>query len=371
MSGGTGSAATRRTADGRPEFSIVGRPAGPAGRLAHIEVARFLEHLRAKNASGLTISAYSNDLAQFAAFLSRREALDRFPAGLERADIRAFLGELSASGAARSSQARKLAAVRSLYRFLVRTGFTDANPAAAVRAPRAGRSLPTLLSVDEIDRMVATLRHSPRPAAIGSAVEAAGASRLRQRRDTDVTAGRAWLRDRDQAIVEVLYGGGLRVSELVALDDGDVDLAAGLARVRGKGKKERLAPIGQTAARAVADYLVVRRRRPRERALFVNRSGGRLTSRSVGRMIEHLARQAGVGRDVSPHSFRHSFATHLLDRGADLRSVQELLGHASISTTQIYTHLTTERLRQAYDLAHPRAGRAGARPGVCPGGPRE
>ncbi len=168
-----------------------------------------------------------------------------------------------------------------------------------------------------------------------------------------------WRGARDLAIIETLYGGGLRVSELVGLDDPDIDLKTGILRVKGKGRKERLAPVGRKAAGAIRRYLDLRRkgrRRLGETALFVNRSGGRLSARSVRRMIERVRTRAGLDKHVSPHTFRHSFATHLLDRGADLRSVQELLGHASIGTTQVYTHLTAERLRRTYQKAHPRAG---------------
>ena len=301
----------------------------PAPTLA---VARFMESLRVRNMSERTIVAYSKDIDQFLNFLARTERLDRFPGALGRADVRAFLGELVAGGAARSTIARKLASLRSLYRYLVRGGEVAQNPMAGVRSPRPDRKLPEFLSVEEIERFVTA------SAAPG---EDGGQS--------------ARLSVRDRAIIETLYGGGLRVSELVGLDDADVDLSEGVALVRGKGRKERLAPLGRQAARAITDYLASRRRKRDEAALFVNRLGTRITARSVARMIERVGARSGTGKRVSPHAFRHSFATHLLDRGAGLRCVQELLGHASISTTQVYTHVTAERLRRSYETAHPRA----------------
>ena len=216
-----------------------------------------------------------------------------------------------------------------------RSGEVSRNPLEGIRSPRPDRSLPEFMSVDEIEGVISAASVEGEP---GSA----GIQRVR-------------LSARDRAIIETLYGGGLRVSELVGLDDADVDLAEGVALVRGKGRKERLCPLGRSAARAIDEYLKSRRRKPEVRALFVNRLGTRLSARSVARMIDKVTARAGLSKHVGPHAFRHSFATHILDRGADLRSVQELLGHASISTTQVYTHVTAERMRRAYESAHPRA----------------
>ena len=233
-------------------------------------------------------------------------------------------------GYARSTVARKIAALRSIYKVLLRRGHTQANPLSGLRTPKTAKRLPKFLSVTEVEKLI-------------SAVPSDGLW--------------SW---RDLAILEVLYGGGLRVSELVSADMADLDLDEGVMRVRGKGKKERIAPLGRTASRTLEQYLVERSRHPGRRrfdsqAIFINRRGSRLTTRSVRRLVEKYATAAGLAIEVTPHTLRHSFATHMLDRGADLRSVQELLGHENLSTTQIYTHLTAERMKEIYDTAHPRA----------------
>ncbi|MHC5055621.1 MAG: site-specific tyrosine recombinase/integron integrase [Planctomycetota bacterium] len=341
-----GSAARRLDGtEAGPRFSLVDGRAGQEdaasrdARPPHAAVARFVESLRARSASERTIRAYSTDIDRFLMFLGRTDRLDRFPDGLGRSDVRAWLAELARAAAARSTVARKLASLRALYRFLVREGEVSRNPMAGIRSPRPDRTLPAFLSVEEVERFIDAA------SAAGAAGDARGGPGRQASR----------LSARDRAIIETLYGGGLRVSELVGLDDADVDLAGGVALVRGKGKKERLAPLGRPAARAIGEYLDSRRRKPGERALFVSRLGTRITARSVARMIDRSAARSGVAKSVSPHAFRHSFATHILDRGADLRSVQELLGHASISTTQVYTHVTAERMRRSYETAHPRA----------------
>jgi integrase/recombinase XerC len=261
--------------------------------------------------------------------LERRGVLDRFPGRLTKADMRSFLAWLSTEGASRATQGRKLACLRSFYRYLGRAGRCTSNPVAGIRTPRPDRSLPTFLSVPQVEQVIdaAGADHAP-----GSARAA-----------------------RDAALIETLYGGGLRVGELVAIDDDDLDLASGVVRVRGKGKKERIAPLGGAAIAAIGEYMAVRTRREGQRALFVNRLGRRLSARSVARLVLALRRRLGLPERTTPHSFRHSFATHLLDRGADLRSVQELLGHASLATTQVYTHVTAERMQRAYRSAHPRS----------------
>jgi integrase/recombinase XerC len=219
--------------------------------------------------------------------------------------------------------------VRSFFKHLARHGQADADPAVGLLRARGKRPLPKALTVEEIERLI-------------------------ERPDRASPGGR-----RDRALLECMYSAGTRAAETVGLDRADVDLARGVARVRGKGKKERLAPLGRHAVAALGDYLLdPLRPRPKPaaaRALFLNSRGGRLTTRSLGRILEHACARAGLTRAATPHTLRHSFATHLLDRGADLRSVQELLGHAHLVTTQIYTHVSVERLRQVYEQAHPRA----------------
>jgi integrase/recombinase XerC len=231
---------------------------------------------------------------------------------------------------AKTTIARRLASLRSFFRFGQREQWSDGNPAKALRNPRKARKLPHFLSTDEIGRLLAA------PAGNDSASV------------------------RDRAILEVMYSAGLRVGELVGLVDGDVDFAAGLLRVRGKGKRERLAPVGSFAARALKHWLKVRVLTKSIKAsdsapLFVSRLGRKLTTRSVARLLEKHLAAAGLDRRTTPHTLRHSFATHLLDRGADIRSVQELLGHKSLITTQIYTHVSTASLRAVYEKAHPRS----------------
>jgi integrase/recombinase XerC len=331
--------AARKLGGVRTPMSLVDGDAAPSKLAPQLAVARFLESLRARNVSERTIVAYSSDIEQFTGFLAATGRGDRFPAALTRTDVRAFLSELAQRGLARSTVARKLASLRSLYKFLVGRGEVSLNPMAGIRSPRPDRTLPEFLSVDEVECVIDATT------ATASREDESGAFRTQSAR----------LSVRDRAIIETLYGGGLRVSELVGLDDEDVDLSEAVALVRGKGKKERLAPLGRAAGQAIEEYLASRRRKPGERALFVSRLGKRITARSVARMIDRVTARTGLARHVSPHAFRHSFATHILDRGADLRSVQELLGHASISTTQVYTHVTAERLRRSYETAHPRA----------------
>lgn len=347
-------------APGRPHLPVVPtcRDGGHADaprtpRPTHPVVAQFIESLRARNLSENTTRAYERDLSRFLDHLAEARKLDRFPGELSRIDFRAWLAALSGAGAARSTQARHLASLRSLYRHLARNGEVESNPLAGVRSPRPDRTLPVFLSVEEIERMLRAVERREEPQ-----MDAETASPRSVHRCSSVaSAVPDWRAARDSAIIETLYGGGLRVGELVGLDDADVDMYSGVLRVRGKGKKERLAPVGSKAAEAIRRYMGLRegRRRRGMTALFVNRSGTRLSARSVRRMVERVRLKAGLERRVSPHTFRHSFATHLLDRGADLRSVQELLGHASIGTTQVYTHLTAERLRRTYRKAHPRS----------------
>jgi len=274
-----------------------------------------------RNASEYTCRNYQLDLAQFFSLLGhqRLRAITPF-------DIRRFVAHLSTSGASKRTAARKLSCLRSFFRFLCREGVLEHNPAVAIPTPRQDKYLPSFLD----ERQMLTLLDSP-------------------------AKGR-WQGLRDRAILEILYSTGMRVSELVGLNGEDVDQIAGSAIVRGKGKKERLCPIGETALGALREYLAKRPRKLRTaQALLLSQKGTRITVRQVDRLLQQYVQLAQLPRSISPHSLRHSFATHLLERGADLRSVQELLGHASLSTTQIYTHITPQRLKKIYDQSHPRA----------------
>ncbi|MDZ7620375.1 MAG: tyrosine recombinase XerC [Patescibacteria group bacterium] len=295
-------------------------------------VDRFLQYLRVeRNASELTIKSYREDLTALGDYLGEAAGgSPPAPDAISVLDLRGYVAALSEAGYASATVARRLASLRSFFKFGQREGWVATNPAKPLRNPRKGRNLPHFLSAEEIGRLL-----SAPPA-----------------------AGREGLRDR--AILETMYSAGLRVSELVGLNDGDLDFDSGVLRVRGKGRRERLAPVGSFATDAVNQWLGVRRLHVHEPVgldspLFVNKFGRRLTTRSVARMLEKYLKQSGLDTRTTPHSLRHSFATHLLDRGADIRSVQELLGHKSLITTQIYTHLSTASLRKAYEKAHPRA----------------
>ena len=244
--------------------------------------------------------------------------------------VKAFLAFLGTQTYSKSTIARKLATLRSFYKFCMRRGYVKAHPLATIRTPKQEKRLPKFLEVDKITKLLSTP-------------------------DDNTLLGA-----RDRAMLEVLFSTGVRVSELVDLNFGDVEYEGRTIRVRGKGKKQRTTPIGTTALAAIQKYLQLRRADVRsanfdQQALFVNKHGQRLSTRSVRRKLDKYLLQAGLDPSISPHTLRHSFATHMLANGADLRSVQELLGHQSISTTQIYTHLTTPRLKEAYDDAHPRA----------------
>ena len=297
------------------------------------EITQFLRYLDAeRNASELTIKSYREDLLDLCDFLVEQLGGDKLPGEITPRDLRGYLAALHEAGYARTSISRKLASLRSFYRFAQRREMTDTNPAKPLRNPRGTRKLPHFLSSDEI----LTLLDAP------------------SKRDT--------LGMRDLAILETMYSAGLRVSEVVGLNEGDLDLADGIARIRGKGRKERLSPLGRYAVDALKSYLPKRLLAPkepkgREAPVFVNRFGNRLTTRSVARMLEKYLKLSGLDLRTTPHTLRHSFATHLLDRGADIRSVQELLGHKSLVTTQIYTHLSTANLLEVYNRAHPRASR--------------
>ena len=299
-------------------------------------VERFLDYLAVERGlSRNTLDAYRRDLAGYQRFLADRGISD--PTGAGERDIEAFVASLSAAEYVpgkryrAASVARRLAAVRSFHRFLVREGDVEADPAEGVSRPKVPRNLPRPLTVKEVSALVAA------------------------------PGGEDPVALRNRAILETLYGAGLRISELVGLDVDDVDLDEGSVRAVGKGAKQRLVPLGRYAVKALEGYLV--RARPafaRARsgpALFLNQRGGRLTRQGCTNIIKAAARLAGIERRVTPHLLRHSFATHLLDGGADVRVVQELLGHASVATTQIYTLVTKDRLRDVYFEAHPRARR--------------
>jgi integrase/recombinase XerC len=293
-------------------------------------LAEYLRHLALeRNASEYTVKSYREDLTQAVEFFHNRvPARPLQPEHLSTRLLRAFTVWLHEQGYAKTTIARRIAAVRSWCRFLCRQGTLTSNPADGLRGPRQDRRLPHFLSEDALKKLL----DAP---------------------PTDTPLGL-----RDRAILETLYSAGLRVSELTRLDLGDLDLNDGVATVRGKGKRERLAMIGPQALTALKEWLAAREalpRRGKHDAVFLNKNGTRLTSRSVGRLLAKYQALAGLDPDTSPHSLRHSFATHLLDHGADIRSVQELLGHRSLATTQIYTHVTTQRLKDSYQKAHPRA----------------
>ncbi|MEN1678020.1 MAG: tyrosine recombinase XerC [Planctomycetota bacterium] len=301
----------------------------------HRQLAQFLRHLEVeRGASAHTVKAYREDLTALADYLADEAGVSPGAESITTGELRGFLAALTEAGYAKSSIARRLASVRSFFKFAQREGWVKGNPAKPLRNPRQPRKLPHFLSGDEINRLLSS------PSA-------------------DTAPGK-----RDRAMLEVLYSAGLRVGELVALSDGDLDQEQGVVRVSGKGKKERLAPVGSYAQAALDAWLAVRRLAPisqppepsPQSPLFTNKFGRRITTRSVARMLEKRLAQASLDQRTSPHTLRHSFATHLLDAGADIRSVQELLGHANLVTTQIYTHLSTANLRAAYEQAHPRAG---------------
>jgi integrase/recombinase XerC len=295
------------------------------------EVARFLQYLKVeRNASALTVKSYAEDLQALTEYLEQARGAVPDAGEIETLDLRGYVAAMTEAGYAKTTIARRLASLRSFFRFGQRDGWCKTNPAKPLRNPRKPRSLPHFLSSDEIERLLAAPGQKDAIAL------------------------------RDRAILEVLYSAGLRVSELAGLNDSDLDLASGVLRVRGKGRRERISPVGSFATHALRQWLAERKVSPKEKQgplapVFTNKFGRRLTTRSIGRMLEKYLKETGLDRRTTPHTLRHSFATHLLDRGADIRSVQELLGHKSLITTQIYTHVTTAGLRAAYEKAHPRA----------------
>jgi integrase/recombinase XerC len=314
-----------------------------------VSVLRFVTYLRAeRNASEHTVSGYVQDIGQFAAFVWPDAAAVKPPFRWDvplREQARAFLVAFNRNGWTPTTTRRKLSSVRAFYRYLEREGCSASNPFAGLRGPRLGRRLPTVLGVAEVESLLAA------PLASLAAYRS---------RHGGVPPLTEYAAVRDTAVFEVLYSTGCRVSEIAALTWRDIDFARGTTIVEGKGRKQRLCVLGRPACEAL--------RALRERAealwsdaaspaspLFLNVQGGPLTTRSMERQMKVWLRAAGLPPELTPHKLRHSFATHLLDAGADLRSVQEMLGHASLSTTQIYTHVSIERLKAEYGKAHPRA----------------
>jgi len=287
-------------------------------------VNRFLQYLEAeRNASNHTLKDYKTDLRDFFVFIKDKNIAD-----LDYLEIRRYLALLKDKQYQRSTVARKLACLRSFFKFLVRENMLKVNPAVGIATPKREKKLPSCLDIEEIEHLL------------------------------DAPNGSRWEEKRDKAILETLYSSGIRVSELTGLNHDDLDLFSGIMKIRGKGKKERIVPVGSIALKSIQAYADAKPKSKDAKGsniMFVNKSGTRLTDRSVRRILLKYARRISLAKEISPHMLRHSFATHMLDRGADLRSVQELLGHQNLSTTQIYTHISTKRLREAYDKAHPRA----------------
>ena len=343
---------TSSTATSSPTFSPAAyQPPKGQGKPAEKHftplVRQFLDYLLLeKHFSDYTIKSYGADLIQFGQFLGGEigpgandpsrvakspEEVDDRKIDCEPLTVREFLSYLYGQNYTKSTTARKLATLRSFYKFLIRRGMVNANPLSTIRTPKQEKRLPKCLDLEQVQKLL----------------DAPG--------DGDILAAR------DKAMLEVLYSSGIRVSELVELDIADMDLQEGILRVRGKGRKDRLTPIGSQAIKAMQRYFELRAIDSKSQQghnisrVFLNKHGETLSTRSVRRKLDKYLVQAGLDPGISPHTLRHSFATHLLNNGADLRSVQELLGHQSLSTTQIYTHLTTSRMKEVYDDAHPRA----------------
>lgn len=283
----------------------------------------FLDFLKGEvGVSPHTLRAYTKDLQEFLSFIEKK------PKDIDNLDIRSYLAFLHHRKLQKSSISRKLATIRSFFKYLHREGHVKSNPAKLVSSPKVPKNLPRFLTVDEIFSLM------------------------------DKPEGDTFKATRDKAMLELLYSSGLRVSEMTSLDIVDLDIKESLVRVKGKGKKERIIPVGTDAMKAIQNYLPERiSLRKKSQALFLNNMGGRLTQRSVRRILLHYSRMINLKGDLSPHTLRHSFATHLLHGGADLRSIQEFLGHSSLSTTQKYTHVDIAHLTDVYDKAHPMAGR--------------
>ena len=323
-------------------------------------IHKFLDYLKfERRFSEHTAKCYGADLTQFGEFLkgasesgqpgaelmspSQHQAepatavatqvdlkVDQLLLSVQIDSVRSYLGLLNEKQYSKATIARKLATLRSFYKFLVKRNHISSNPVVSIRTPKQEKKLPRFLEYEEVKKLLST------------------------------PPVNTWLGARDRAILETLYSTGIRVSELVALNMDDIDFLGEVVHVRGKGKKERIAPIGSSALQVIQHYMEYRNKRAQSndnfdaKVLFVNKHGRRLSTRSVRRKMDKYLKMSGLDPEISPHTLRHSFATHMLNNGADLRSVQELLGHQSLSTTQIYTHLTTTRLKEVYDNAHPR-----------------
>jgi integrase/recombinase XerC len=317
-----------------------------------VSIQKFLGYLRSvRNASPLTIYGYETDLAQFLEYLSPPDSKPLAPAQIDHRMIREFLGRLHDLQLQKSSIARKLSTLRSFFKFCAREGLVRDNPARLVATPKLPKRLPTVLSAEEMNAFLDQLAkaESERPARAA-------------RRTRQSEAEARLMLPRDRAILELLYASGLRVSELTGLNLADIDRKEQMLRVLGKGNKERIIPYGSKAEQALQKYWPTRSEllgkagsRGVAQAVFLNYSGGRLTPRSVSRILKKYLRLVNVNWDLHPHSLRHAFATHLLSDGADLRAIQELLGHSSLSTTQRYTHASIRQLMDVYDKAHPHA----------------
>jgi integrase/recombinase XerC len=293
-------------------------------------IAKFLRDLEERNASRHTIKAYRTDLAEFATYVGPQGWSD-----IDHVLIRGYLSNLYERGLSKTSIARSLAALRSLYRWLAQEGTVEQNPAALVATPRLPKKLPRVPTIEEVSTVL----------------------------DADMPECSAF-RERDQAMLELLYGCGIRNSELVGINVNDIHWSNEVILVRGKGRKERYVPFGDSAAAAVRAYLPARQtvlggtNHTNERALLINLRGTRLTTRSVGRIVKQIAVARGLSPEVHPHTLRHAFGTHLLEEGADLRAIQEMLGHERLSTTQRYTQLTVKHVMEVYDRTHPHAKKA-------------
>ena len=290
-------------------------------------IFEFLAHLKnERTLSPHTVRSYLSDLEQFAGFLGNADL-----AAVDHRTLRQYIAGLLKLGITKTSIARKLSAVRTFFKYLNREGVLANNPARLVSTPRREKRLPAVLTVDD------TLRLMGAPGTGGEDDRAAVL--------------------RDRAVLETLYSTGIRASELIGINREDINHHDRLIRIRGKGRKERVVPVGHTALNAVDAYLIKKKNVPENAAVFTGPAGKRLTARTVQRILENYRKKLGLQQKASPHTLRHSFATHLLESGADLRSIQELLGHASLSTTQRYTHLNLDSLMETYDKAHPRARR--------------
>ncbi len=284
---------------------------------------KFLNYLNLqKNYSSNTIRGYKRDILQFINFLKKNKIKSFKSISYE--DFLSYLGYLRNYGYSETTIGRKVASLKSFFKFLSARKIIKSNPVALLSSPKKPDRLPDFLTVEEVEKIL------------------------------NIPSGKNWQSLRDKAILELLYSTGIRVGELTSLRIGDIDFFQELIKVKGKGKKERIVPIGSYALKALIEY-IEKRPNKKEKNVFLNKYGKPLTERSVERIIDKYSKKAGIGKKITPHTFRHTFATHMLDRGADLRTVQELLGHERITTTQIYTHLTVEKLKEFYNKTHPRA----------------